>query len=43
MQAGAILTGRQSLVVRELPLPGIVVGLVLAVVLRTFHGTLFGP
>jgi uncharacterized membrane protein len=39
----AILAGRQSLVVRELPLPGITVGLVLAVVLRAFHATLFGP
>ena len=40
---GAILTGRQSLVPRELPLPGIAVGLVLAIVLRFFHPTLFGP
>jgi uncharacterized membrane protein len=39
----AILAGRQSLVARELPLPGIVVGLVLATVLRVFHSTLFGP
>jgi uncharacterized membrane protein len=40
---GAILAGRQSLVPRELPLPGIAVGLVLAIVLRFFHPTLFGP
>jgi uncharacterized membrane protein len=40
---GAILAGRQSLVPRELPLPGIVVGLGLATVLRIFHSTLFGP
>jgi uncharacterized membrane protein len=40
---GAILAGRQSLVPRELPLPGIVVGLGLAIVLRVFHPTLFGP
>jgi uncharacterized membrane protein len=39
----AIVAGRQSLVTRELPLPGIVVGLVLAIVLRVFHPTLFGP
>jgi uncharacterized membrane protein len=39
----AILTGRQSLVARELPLPGIVAGLVLAIVLRVFHSPLFGP
>jgi uncharacterized membrane protein len=40
---GAILAGRQSLIVRELPVAGMVVGLLLAVVLRTFHATLFGP
>lgn len=40
---GAIFAGRQSLVVRELPLPGVVVGLGLAIVLRLFHPTLFGP
>lgn len=39
----AIMAGRQRLVARELPLVPIVVGLALAVVLRTYHGALFGP
>ena len=39
----AILAGRQSLVPRELPLSGIAVGLGLAIALRYFHPTLFGP
>jgi uncharacterized membrane protein len=40
---GAIVAGRQSLVLRELPLLGVVVGLGLAIVLRVFHAQLFGP
>lgn len=39
----AVVTGRQSLIVRELPVAGVAAGLVLAVVLRTFHPVLFGP
>lgn len=39
----AVLAGRQRLVARELPLVPLVTGLVLAVVLRTYHATLFGP
>jgi len=39
----AILAGRQRLVASELPLVPIAVGLVLAVVIRTYHAALFGP
>lgn len=39
----AIITGRQRLVLRELPLPAIVGGLALAVALRLYHRALFGP
>ena len=40
---GAIATGKQRLVVAELPLAGLAAGLVLTVVLRAYHGALFGP
>jgi uncharacterized membrane protein len=40
---GAIAAGRQRLVARELPLAAIAIGLALTVVLRTYHGALFGP
>lgn len=39
----AIAAGRQKLVVSELPSAAIVAGLVLTVVLRYWHGALFGP
>jgi uncharacterized membrane protein len=39
----AILTGRQRLAVGELPFASIAAGLALAVALRWWHGTLFGP
>lgn len=39
----AIAAGRQRLVLNELPLAGIGAGLVLTVVLRLYHGALFGP
>jgi uncharacterized membrane protein len=39
----AIVTGRQRLVVGELPIVGIVAGIAAAVVLRRYHGALFGP
>jgi uncharacterized membrane protein len=40
---GAIVTGRQRLVARELPLAAVVIGLVLTIVIRRYHGLLFGP
>ena len=39
----AILAGCQRLVVGELPLAALALGLVLTVVLRVFHHSLFGP
>lgn len=39
----AVVSGRQRLVPGELPLTPIAAGLALAVVLRWWHGTLFGP
>jgi uncharacterized membrane protein len=39
----ALVTGRQRLVLGELPWGGFAAGVVLAVVLRGWHGTLFGP
>src|SRR5207244_3013412 len=38
---GAILAGRQRLEWRELPAGALVLGVVLAVVLRTVHGSIF--
>ena len=40
---GAVATGRQRLVVRELSLAAIAIGLVLTVATCTYHGALFGP
>ena len=40
---GAIVAGRQRLVTAELPWRAIVAGLLLAAVVRRWHGTLFGP
>lgn len=40
---GAVLSGRQHLSARELPWAGFVAGIVLALVVRHWHGTLFGP
>ena len=40
---GAILGGRQRLVVSELPWGPMAAGLVLAIVVRQWHGFLFGP
>ena len=39
---GAIVGGRNRLVLREIPIVGVVVGVVLAAVLYTFHDQLFG-
>lgn len=39
----AIAAGKQRLVAGELPLVGLGAGLALTVVLRAFHGALFGP
>jgi uncharacterized membrane protein len=39
----AVLTGRQRIAARDLPWGGFAAGLVLALVVRQFHGTLFGP
>jgi uncharacterized membrane protein len=39
---GAILGGRNRLVLREIPLVGVLVGVVLAAALYTFHDRLFG-
>jgi uncharacterized membrane protein len=39
----AILSGRQRLVARELPLPALAGGLILTVVIRWYHHPLFGP
>jgi len=38
---GAVLGGRQRLVWRELPVAGLLVGLVLAFVLRAVHASIF--
>lgn len=40
---GAIASGRQRFVWNDLPLAVLVVGLVLTVVIRTYHRQLFGP
>lgn len=39
----AVLRGRQRVVARELPAVAVAVGLLVFVVLRSWHGTLFGP
>ncbi len=43
MPFAAILTGRQQMVTRELPLVPLAVGLALTVVIRQYHDVLFGP
>jgi uncharacterized membrane protein len=40
---GAVVSGRQHLIARELPWAGFVAGIVLALVVRHWHGALFGP
>lgn len=39
----AIVSGRQRLIAGELPLAALVAGVVVTVVVRVYHGTLFGP
>jgi uncharacterized membrane protein len=39
----AILAGRQRFVARELPWAGLAAGVVVAIVLRQYHGQIFGP
>jgi uncharacterized membrane protein len=39
----AILAGRQRFVARELPVAAVVIGLVVTVVVRFYHHSLFGP
>lgn len=40
---GALVTGRQRLVLAELPWGGFAAGVVVAVIIRHWHGALFGP
>lgn len=39
----ALVMGRQRLVLADLPWGGLAAGVVMAVIIRHFHGTLFGP
>jgi len=39
----AILAGKQRLVARELPIAALAIGLIVTIVVRTYHHQLFGP